>query len=179
MRGARFPAAVALALLGASLATMAEEIYRTVDPQGRVIYSDRPSDGAESVQVGPSNTMTQPAPTATSGKPAATETLRPYTLVAITEPRDGDTVTDQLGAFTVQYTTEPQRQADHAVRLLLDGEPAGTNVAGGVRVTGTTRGDHRLQIQLLDRNGRLLGQSGTVRILVVRPGPGGKPNRPG
>ena len=173
----------ALALLWAALPATAEEIYRSVDEHGRVIFSDKPSDGAKPVEVRPANTMSQPAPTApTADKADAQEpsaAARPYTLVAIVEPADGATVVDQLGAFTVRFSTEPPRQADHPVRLLMDGEPAGTNVAEGVRVSGSTRGDHLLQLQVLDRDGRLLGQSGTVRVLVVRPGPDGSTRRPG
>jgi hypothetical protein len=180
MRVPRRALVFALTLVHAALAGAAQEIYRTVDAQGRVTYSDRPTDGAESVKVGPANTMSQPAPTVAPPRPESAEGApRPYNLIAITEPADGATVTDQLGDFTVRYRTEPVRQADHAVRLVLDGQPAGTNVADGVRVSGAARGEHRLMIQVLDRNGRLLGQSASVRILVVRPGPGHRPRAPG
>ena len=181
MRMIRPSAAIALMLAVSPAPLVAEEqVYRTVDEQGRVIFSDQPSAGAEPVQVGPANTMSQPARTAPAQGPATSSpaVASAYTLVAITEPADGATVIDQLGAFTVQFRTEPRLQPGHPVRLLLDDEPIGTPVADGIRVTGSSRGDHILKLQILDGDGRLLGQSGSVRVLVVRPGPNGK-KRPG
>ena len=163
-------AALACSILCTAPPGMAEEIYRTVDKEGRVIYSDRPADGARPVQIGPTNTMADVPPAAPrpGTKAAPVEVARPYTQILITEPADGSTVPAPVGTFTVHFRIEPQRRPEDAVQLLLDGQPAGTNTADGVLVSAE-RGEHRLQIQVVDREGRLLGQSAGVRVLVVRP----------
>ena len=150
------------------------EIYKTVDKDGNVTYSDRPSDDAEPVEVGPTNRMTETMPPAPVAKDEPAPVDRPYTAASITEPANGASISDPVGNFTVRYTLEPQRRPTDSVRLMMDNTPTGMPVADGIMVQGAPRGDHRLQIQVVDSTGRLLAQSGSVRILVVRPGPGGR-----
>jgi hypothetical protein len=101
------------------------EVYKTVDKDGKVTYSDRPSDGAEPVKVAPTNRMTETAPPAPSPTAKAAAPERPYTMAAITEPADGATISDPIGNFTVRYTLDPPRRPSDSVRLLMDNAPTG------------------------------------------------------
>jgi hypothetical protein len=62
--------ALMLALMAAGTA-WAQQIYKSVDPQGRVIYTDRPVEGAKPVDLPPVTTV--PAVKVPEKKPAAAE----------------------------------------------------------------------------------------------------------
>jgi hypothetical protein len=50
-------AALALFLAVAAGAVCAQQVYKSVDPQGRVIYTDRPVEGAKPVDLPPVTTV--------------------------------------------------------------------------------------------------------------------------
>ena len=173
MPATKLLSAIVLSALALAAPAVAE-IYKTVDKDGKVIYSDRPSDGAQPVEVKPTNRMSETVPPVPTPPGEVAPPERPYTSASIIEPGDGATISDPIGNVTVRYKLEPQRRPTDAVRLLLDMKPTGIPTADGIMVQNMERGDHRLQIQVVDPNGRVLAQSGTVNVLVVRPGAGAR-----
>lgn len=159
----------------ALLATVARaEIYRTVDKDGRVIYTDRPSDGAQTVEVGPTNTMQEMAPRPAEEPAAdAPQDTGPagYERIAITEPASGATVSNAAGNILVRYALRPALRKGDRVRLLVNGQPTGAPAEGGLLASGMARGEHSLTIQVLDPSGMVLGTSAPVGVTLVRPPP--------
>lgn len=157
-------------LLTFSAATLSAEIYRVVDENGRVTYTDTPPENrrAEKVQLKEPNTVPPavitnrgPAPETTEEESEAPADYR----LQITYPPDEFHVNPGMRNLNVQVAVEPQ--PDPAYRLQI--------VDNGQVIPGTTldnivvRGPHVLQARLVDPQGRIVSQSDPVKIFVHRP----------
>jgi hypothetical protein len=171
-----------LVLLLAALASAdssSDQIYKTVDKDGKVIFSDQPAPQAEPVNVGRTNSMQPPAATGTPADTAPTEpTAVVYESVEITSPADGGTVTNPSGNILVLFTLAPALREGDSTRLLIDGMPPGMPAEGGLLAPTTSRGEHRLEVQVLDAAGTVLATSAPVYVTVFRNPVRDKPGRP-
>jgi hypothetical protein len=151
------------------------QVYKSVDKDGRVIYSDQPSPGAEAVPLGHTNRV----PTVETAAPPApdqpTSSGPPYTRIAIVEPAEGATITNPGGNFSVQFVLEPALRDGDTVQLLVDGQPAGTVSGTGIQLVGVLRGEHTLELVVVDPRGRFAARAELVHITLIRP----NPKRPG
>lgn len=151
-------------------------IYRTVDENGNVLFTDNPpdKDRAEPVRVGPVNTMEgrrETVPVMAPDRPEPRQENPPpapagsgYQALRITVPEDGATVRiPQDNPVAVQASVEPALRAGHRMVILDNGQP----VAGGT-LDFPNPGTHRLQAAIEDENGRRLITSAPVTLYVHR-----------
>lgn len=143
-------------------------IYRTVDENGNVVFTDNPPNKgrAEPVTVGPVNTMESRR----SEEPGAARASQRdedgpvYRALAITAPADGATVRlPQDNPVTVRVTSDPPRGADHRLVILDNGVPM-----EGARMDFPNPGSHQLQAVIEDADGRPLIRSQPVTFYVHR-----------
>ncbi len=146
----------------------AAEVYRYVDPERGVEYSDMPRPGAERIVIPDPPTAPAPSPQTQAPLPLGNEisdppigTARAYTTLAITDPVNDDTVRDNAGNLTVTTTLSPSLQAEfgHQVQLLLDGVMVASGTATHFSLTEVARGTHTLQAIVIGADGALLSQS--------------------
>ncbi|GEM_PF-285826 len=172
-------AALVLALL--PLIASAATVYRHVDEQGNVSYSDRPDSG-EKMTLAPL-TVVPATPDASSSsslnnrsqssnrnsQPAAPPFL-PYSTFRIASPTNEQTLpTGYAGNVQVELSIEPALRDDHRVRLLVDGQVSQSAMHSSVfMVTGLERGEHQLVAELLDADGRVRHSSEPVTLFVQR-----------
>lgn len=158
----------------------AASVYRTTDAQGNVVFTDRPVEQGERVEleplsVLPSAPVREPAARDTGGDtarpPAGADTpFMPYTTFRIAQPEDGETLpTGAAGNVQVALAIEPALRPDHKVRLLVDGRVSQSALHARVfMVTGLVRGEHTLQAELLDARGQVRHRSAPVTLYVQR-----------
>jgi Domain of unknown function (DUF4124) len=158
----------------APLALAQTGIYKSRDAQGNVIYSDKESEKAETVQLPPTNTMDEVAPAPREAPPADARATAPYATLAIVSPADGANLFSGGGLLDVSIDLDPPLRPEHSLRVLLDGAPAGFAPRGTITLEGLSRGPHTLQAQVLDERGDVILSSGTVSVQIQRP----VPNRP-
>jgi hypothetical protein len=152
------------------------KIYRTVDEQGNVVFTDEPPPaGAESEEVTLPQINTTPPPeprpdlapepNEPAEEPAATE----YG-VAITDPSDETTIPMGPGNFTVSGVVRPSLGSGHKVQLFMDGVAQGDpQTTPSWQLTNVFRGAHDLTIAVIDGEGNQLAVSDPVRVYVLRP----------
>lgn len=170
---------LAFALAGA-VAPAQGEIFKSVDKDGNVVFTDQPEGNAEPVQVGPTNSMRPPPdthPPAPTTTPEA-EVAPYYESVDITSPPDGSVINNPVGNVLVHYTLTPPLREGDSVRLLVDGVPGGMPAEGGLLAPTNSRGEHRFEVQVLDATGTVIGASAPVRVTVFRSPVRDKPGRP-
>jgi hypothetical protein len=147
------------------------QVYKSVDKDGRVIFSDQPSPGAEQVPLGQTNRI----PTVDTAAPPApeepTSSGPPYTRIAIVEPVDGATITNPGGNFVVQFVLEPALRDGDTLQLLVDGQPTGTISDASIQLEGMLRGEHTLELVVFDARGRFAARAEPVHITLIRPNP--------
>ena len=177
------PMLIVLALAASTGSQAADEgIYRSRDAQGNVIFSDRkPDESAEPVRLPPTNTMPEvavpPQSQNATAAPAADDEVVGYRTLAITAPLDGETIVNPAGYVAVVVAVDPPLQERHSLRLLLDGEPAGVPQQGALDLQGLVRGEHTLQLLVVDDAGNRVQESAAVTVQVHRPVPR-RPVRP-
>ena len=154
----------------------ASELYRWVDEQGRVHYSDRPADGAERVEL-----KTAPAATPSprvSTPAAATRPAPPrpdpddtaavaYQSVAIVSPQQDQVLWNIGSVLTVTVDVQPGLAAGHRVVVRYNGQPVEWPAqASSHQVPDVYRGTHTVSVSVTDAAGRVLASSDTVTFHV-------------
>lgn len=156
------------------------QIYKKVLPDGTVVFTDEPMDGAEPIKVQPLPTYrAPPAKTKSESSPAerpapeagATKQPTTYKHFAIQAPSNDATVRDNSGAVPVTLGMEPALATEegHTVSLLLDGKPvAAPGTATSFTLEAVDRGSHTLEAVLLDATGKTLRRSSPVVFHLMR-----------
>src|SRR5438094_749331 len=161
-----------LILLLASLA-VAGTVYKWVDENGVVHYSDQPHPEAQKVDVPPAQTYKGGASvpamptTGPSAPPASSEPASAYQGCAISEPAKDQTFTN-VDALSVVVRTDPGLRPGDRVYLTLDGQPLNGGKPTGSQFTlsPVDRGTHVVQAIVRDSQGGLMCQSPGVTFNV-------------
>ena len=165
--------ATALMLLCAGIA--AQGIYRSVDRNGNIVFSDQPSSDSTLVKLPPIPTYSAPERRPGdrgSGRPAAAQAHSAgYTLVEIQQPARDATLRDNAGVVPVTVALEPQLDPSDGDRLqfYLDGQPqGGLTTDTSVSFSDVERGAHQVSVAVVDRRGRQLQRSASVTFYLHR-----------
>lgn len=190
--GKRFPVAAALLLL---LCVSAHaQVYKVVDQNGNVTYTDQaPIDGSEPMDLPDLSVVetepVQPLPGAgeeTSDDEAANggmtprEMRRAYRDFRITSPAPEETFWGTGNAVVVNWSSSEALQPDMTVRLLVDGEPRRDVAQSGPVALTLDRGTHTVQAELRDGRGRRIVTTDAVTFYIkqqsrlINPGGGGR-----
>jgi hypothetical protein len=165
-----------LLLLVTGLATgLAQaEIYKTISPNGEVIYTDIPSPRAEKLDL-PGLSVYEP--------PAATTLSIPrfrrshsvgsvsYDEFSIQEPKSGAVIRNNLGIVDVSVTLKPalKDKSKHRIQYILDKELYGPAMdKTTIRISNLVRGKHTLSANLVDEKNTVLASTGTVTFHIRR-----------
>ncbi|MCK0715255.1 DUF4124 domain-containing protein [Chromohalobacter sarecensis] len=179
MRGLATISAWALLMagvLGVS-AAQATPVYRSVDAQGNVTFSDSPV--GEQVNVGTVNTVPsqareerdrQVADAAVEAEPDAESSFTDYERLAIAAPGNETTLpTGAAGDTQVRVAISPELREGHRLRILVDGEASGAaQHATTFSVTELVRGEHTLRVEVVDTEGRVRQRSAPITLYVQR-----------
>ena len=145
-------------LLMVSAGAVAAEVWRWVDENGVMHFSDRPHPGAERVELTPAQTFTAPAlpPPRQPASREAAEPASPYSRVTIVSPGAGEMFWNIGGELTVQLELEPQLIRGHELRMFLDGNRVEGVPQGPVQFTigEVWRGEHTLRAASISKVSR-------------------------
>jgi uncharacterized protein DUF4124 len=150
-----------LAGLTLSLAATSQEIYRWVDKNGTVHYSDQPdSPNAELINVIEPNAYEGEATTQDSGAsvPASPEeesepSVSPYESLSIVEPPPDQVYFGSDAAVSVQADLQGTLRPDHSVVFFVNGNRTPSNGLG-MQLSGLARGTYFLRASILDQYGK-------------------------
>ena len=151
---------------------VADEVYKWVDEDGVVHFSDQPAPGAEVIHI-PDSSRTRPAraPQSRTATPsaeaqrAAASTPFSYESLSFTSPSPEQTLWNIGGTLNVSIALSPALRASDQVRLYFDGE-AQTIDGLQTELQEVWRGTHNLQAEIVDANGALMIRSDPIRFYV-------------
>ncbi len=158
-----------LLLLVMTLGMAQAEVYRWKDADGNVIFSDKPHDGAQIIELGPT-TVVPGEPVAKDNEqstPAQVEVApsTSYQHIAVVAPSDDETLRNQQ-AVAVDVDIEPPLQTElgHRMQLYMDGAAYGEpSDSPHFVLPETERGSHQLAAAVVDANGtELIRSTATV-----------------
>jgi hypothetical protein len=154
-----------LMLLACPLAS-AGPVYKWVDENGVIHYSDQPHENAQKIHVGEPQTYkaTQYA------DPGASAESQVSYKCAVTSPADQQTFTN-TDAVGVGAQVEPALHADTPIFVMLDGRMVTDQPTDALQFTlkGLERGEHNLSIVVRDAAGKVACSSPAVTFFVRLP----------
>jgi hypothetical protein len=151
---------------------LAATVYKWVDENGIVHYSDQPHPNAQKMGVQPAQTYKADIPAAPAGPtpPPAAAAPPPYQGCAIAQPTDDQTFTS-VDSLSIVVHTDPELRPGDQIFLMLDGQPLNGGAATGSHFTLTPvdRGTHSLQAVVRDSDGAVRCQTPGVSYNVQQP----------
>lgn len=146
-----------------------DKIYKKVNPDGSVEYSDQPSEGAEAmspkgapvIKFKKSPDINFESPTRRDRDDSA-----PYE-VAVTSPANDESIRNNAGNITLQGNVTPGLRSGHRLRWILDGEPLDERGAA-VSLSNVDRGTHTVKLEVVDGDGEVLAASSSVTFHLLR-----------
>ncbi len=145
-------------------------IYKWVDADGTVHFSDTPKEGAEEVHVAPPQTYSAPRVAPITPRPAEPEAPAAYARFDLLAPADDATLRENTGAITLSFAVDPPLKtgAGHRLVVLLDGAPVSEGKSATLTLENVDRGTHTLQGQIVDARGTVLMSSPSITVHLLR-----------
>lgn len=194
-RSATLVASLLLAamLLDAAPAAAATTVYRSVDSEGRVVFSDTPpgpGESAEAIEIRDPTSFEAPSTTPSSDASPAWEwdmmaeegaeerANFTYTAASVLSPANDESVRENSGTVTIVAGIEPELRPGHQVEVLMDGQVVAATGGSQVTLTEVDRGTHTLQVRVVDPSGAILIEGAPSTFHLLRYAPLLAPNRP-
>ena len=161
-----------LSLTLSSLATA--EVYKTVDKNGRITYTDGPPTDTTAKPVELKTINSLPSPPAiphTSLSNSGPKQEAPEYQVQILAPENGTTLLADERSVTLSVSLNPNLHDGDSLAYKIDGTTLATTNELSYTVTEPPRGEHSLTVDVVDRDGNSLAQSNAITLVVMRPLP--------
>ena len=167
----------AISVTGVFLFTLsvvwAADIWKVVDENGNVVYTDQPpkhgSTPMDLPELSVIETVIQVKRTPTGAEEVKTltslELRKLYRDFRITRPLAEETFWGTANTVVVTWGSETPLTPDLSVRLFVDGKVRGAPPTGGVSLT-LERGEHNVSAELRDARGRRIIRTESVTFFV-------------
>ena len=175
-------------LFTVSVTDAASRVYKSVDKDGNVIFTDvPPANAPDPVEIKEINAYSTPSESRTSrqtqagevpdllgrfGEEADTdaETTLSYGSLRITAPTDDLAIRDNAGNLVVSVALSPGLNTanDHSFELLVDGKVVQSGAATQLKLSHVDRGTHTLVAQVVDAEGKVVIRSQAVTFHMLR-----------
>jgi len=142
------------------------QVYKSVDPDGNVSFSDEPKSNAEKIKVRTLPTINiAPSPNIpTYESPTKTEEDIAYSELVITSPQEDENIWNQP-VIAAQIKLQPGLKKNHKVSIMLDGVVLpGKGLSRSME--NLNRGTHTLSSQIKDSQGKTIQQAKPIKFHV-------------
>lgn len=165
-------------LLCAVSSTALSQVYKVVDKDGNVTYTDTaPKNGRKPMELQPLSVIEAPdysTPVSNADDPVekgkSLRALRSkYKDFAITSPQQDESVFAQEQNVTVVWATKAPLVAGMKVNFSIDGARQPATESNSISVPPLERGEHTVGASLLDANGKVIANAPSVTFFVKQP----------
>jgi hypothetical protein len=150
---------------------LAATVYRWVDDDGIVHYSDQPHANAEKLQVHAAQSYkpTAQESAAMAAGAASSAAPAPYRGCAIVQPQDDQSFAN-VDSLTVVVQTDPALHSGDKVFVMVDGQALNGGAPTGPQfvLSPVDRGTHTAQAQIKDAGGSVQCQTPPVTFHVTQ-----------
>lgn len=156
-------------------------IYKTVDENGVVHYSDKKTDQAKEIILPTVNQMSSStskqsssvfAPnrqTSVVNSSTSNEQQIDNYQISIVTPTNEQTIRDNAGFVMVKIQVLPKELSTNKVQLKINQEVFTSGKSFSYRLENIPRGEHKLTAEIIDQTGKLIAKSEPVTIYLFRP----------
>jgi hypothetical protein len=149
---------VLLLIFFVSLPLYGKDVYKWVNGDGVVIYSDTYVEGAERLRVSGSRSASS---SDDGGEPG--EAGGGYQSLEIVQPANDATVRNNEGTLAVGLALSPALAEGHSVKIVIDGsELEGEMKSTQFSLSNLNRGTHSLVTKVVDADGNVLITSNSI-----------------
>jgi hypothetical protein len=143
-----------------ALPLYARDVYKWINEEGVVIYSDTYVEGAERIRV-----TDKKSSQASNSSDSDRDGDSGYASLEIVQPENDATVRSNTGSVAVGLNLSPTLGEGHSVKILVDG----SELEGEMRSTQFTlnnlnRGTHSLETRIVDAEGNVLISSKLINF---------------
>lgn len=146
-------------------------VYVEKSQAGSIRYSDHPSDNSASPvshHTGNIVHLAVPKPPVAT-PPAASPTVSSHPHVTIITPEPNEAIRANDGNVTVLSRIDKGKKPNYRFRLFLDEQATGQIQRSPIfHVQQISRGEHQLQVRLVNTDGQTLSQSAQITFYVLR-----------
>ena len=152
----------------------AETIYKVVDEEGNITFTDTPPNDADAIVEPHSILGTNTTPAVATAPENAIKTdqadAEASYVTRIVSPADESTIPMGPGDFVVEAEIFPRLDSGEQLILLLDGEAVGApQPFPRWQLTNIFRGAHRLQVVRVNETGAERSKSTEHTVYIIRP----------
>lgn len=147
------------------------DVYRSVNSDGVVTYSDQPHAQSETVTLPAANIAVQPTQTVTES-PATEQTEKKdkkitYTTFEIASPADQETIFN-APEISVSVKIDPALQIGDKIQFYFDGHPAGepTTHTSTTLTESLVRGSHAISAGIIDASGNEISKTPIITVFL-------------
>ncbi len=172
----KFALLLSLILTSTCPTTVFAEMYKWIDEDGNISYSDQPPyKGAQTLT--PPTISTTPAvktpPKTASQKEKENEENKnatKYSYFKITSPENDATIRDNNGNFSISMNSKPalDTAAGHYISILIDGKAVKKQSSTSASFSNIDRGTHKISAQIKNRNNTVVRSANTITIHLHR-----------
>lgn len=157
-----------LITLLASSTFLSADIYRWVDDQGNVHFSDSPQDhkNAEKITIKPVTTMAFPKP-GTSEQPPATSDDKGagYKKAIVLSPANDSAFYSNSGSVQISISSDPALEPTHSYTLVFDNQSFPMGRSSSHQLENVERGTHTVRVDIYQGSQKIFeGQSSSFTV---------------
>ena len=171
-------------VLAIMVSPLAAQVYKTVDKDGNVTYTDKPpEDGAKPMDLPPLSVIETPdygktarqeaeeAEAAGGEKEVPLRTMRNrFRDFAIISPLQEESVWRPDGPVSIAWSSSIQLLEGMTVQIFLDGQQQANTTAPMIPVSGLDRGEHTVTAQIKDTRNRTIATAEPITFFIRQPG---------
>lgn len=163
---------------------LAAQVYKIVDKDGNVTFTDKPpEDGAKPMDLPPLSVIETPdygktareqaeeAAAAGEEPEVPLRTLRNnYRDFAIVSPLQEESVWRPDGPISIAWSASNGLMEGMMVQIFLDGQRQANTTASMIPVNGLDRGEHTVTARIVDGRNRVIATAQPITFYVRQPG---------
>lgn len=142
-------------------------IYKYLDENGNVAYSDKPIQGAKRMNI-----QLRPTPEPDEQQQAADaleSEVTSYESLELLTPKNDKIVSDRSGSVQVILLPTPGLSSTHEMVITVDGKDISRGRHANLNLSQVSRGTHTVSGRILDANGTTIITSATSTFHVKEP----------
>jgi len=142
------------------------EMYKSVDADGNISYSDQPPFKGAKTLIPPHITTTPAVkvPEKKAETKKTEEKTTTYSLFQITSPQNDETIWDNNGNVTVSMSIKPALDTakGHYISILIGGKEVQKQPSTTISLSNIDRGSHQISAVIKDKNNKTLRRAKTI-----------------
>ena len=145
------------------------KVYMYRNEDGSLVFTDSPTDTSSEVNMNVNPITTPSYDTSILDQDLSKPKPAKATEISIVDPVQKSTIRDNTGSFYVSGRITPKFEPGMRVTLLVDGKQYGKAQSKALfPLRNIHRGEHSLQLKLMDRSGKVIAESEMITIYMFR-----------